>query len=151
MRVVLLDAGPLGLVTNPRPSPEALRCSEWLEELRANGVQVLVPEIADYELRRELLRAGKTTGVQRLDDLKTRIGFVPLTTAAMLQAADFWAQARRQGQPTAPDDALDGDAILAAQAAILIAQGGDVVIATTNVGHLARFVPARRWQEITSA
>jgi hypothetical protein len=25
----------------------------------------------------------------------------------------------------------------------------DVVIATTNVGHLARFVAARRWEEIT--
>ena len=39
--------------------------------------------------------------------------------------------------------------ILAAQAATL--GFPDVVIATTNVGHLSRFVRAELWQQITSA
>ena len=59
------------------------------------------------------------------------------------------AQARRQGQPTADDKALDGDVILAAQAMTL--GGTDVVIATTNVGHLSRFVPAALWPDIPAA
>jgi hypothetical protein len=145
---ILLDAGPLGLVTNPRGGAEAAQCSAWLSELLRRGAQVRVPEIADYEVRRELFRAGKTPGVRQLDALAVQIGYVPLTTAAMRQAAVFWAQLRQQGQPTAGKDALDGDVILAAQAAILIGMGNTVVIATTNVGHLSRLVPAQRWQEI---
>lgn len=148
-RIVLLDAGPLGLVTNPRGAPETIRCVRWMRALLWNGVRVVVPEIADYEVRRELLRARKRTGVARLDRLRTRVGYVRITTETMLLAAEFWAQARRQGRPTTDDRALDGDVILAAQAVILGHGGDEVVIATTNAGHLGRFVDARTWEEIT--
>ena len=66
----------------------------------------------------------------------------------MRQAALFWAQMRQMGLPTATDDALDGDVILAAQAAIVRGLGEDVVVATTNVRHLARLVPAEQWDQI---
>jgi hypothetical protein len=66
----------------------------------------------------------------------------------MLQAAQFWAQLRQIGLPTAPVDALDGDVILAAQASLLRALGVDAIIATTNVRHLERLVPAERWDRI---
>ena len=85
---------------------------------------------------------------QRLNQLKADLGYVAITTATMLQAEAYWAQLRQEGKPTAPDLALDGDVILAAQAALLIGIGHDVVIATTNVGHLARLVPAEEWQKI---
>jgi predicted nucleic acid-binding protein len=148
-QVVLLDAGPLGLVTNPRRSRQSVACAQWLQALVARGTRVMVPEIADYEVRRELLRANKVRGLARLDALARLLEYLPLTTAAMRQAALFWAQARQQGQPTADDKALDGDVILAAQAMTLgIA---DVVIATTNVGHLSRFVPAMVWPGISAA
>jgi predicted nucleic acid-binding protein len=147
--IVLLDAGPLGLVTNPRATPENLECNKWLEALLLNGFQVYVPEIADYEVRRELLRANKLQGVRRLDELKNAIGYIPLNTEMMLKAAEFWAQVRQQGQPTADDKALDGDVILAAQADILGNDGVvSVIIATTNVGHLSRLVPASTWRDI---
>ncbi len=146
--IVLLDAGPLGLVTNPKASPMADQCNRWLEALLVQGTRVLIPEIADYEVRRELLRAGKVRGVAQLDQFKRALGYLPLTTETMLQAAAFWAQARRQGQPTADDKALDADVILAAQAATLGQVGEPVVIATTNVGHLARFTLARYWHDI---
>ncbi|HEY8323345.1 MAG: hypothetical protein ACHQ1E_07290 [Ktedonobacterales bacterium] len=149
--IVLLDAGPLGLVTNPRATHESLRCKQWMVDLLSQGAQMLVPEITDYEVRRELIRAGRTRGITHLDQLKTTAGYLSITTQAMLLAAELWAQARRQGQPTAPDLALDADVILAAQAQLLARQQPEpVVIATTNVGHLARFVPARLWREITS-
>lgn len=76
---------------------------------------MIVPEIADHEVRRELLRAKRTKGVKRLDELKSRIGYLTITTDAMLRAAEFWAQARQMGYPTADDKALDADVILAAQ------------------------------------
>jgi predicted nucleic acid-binding protein len=147
-RIVLLDAGPLGMVTNPKSSPETDRCNRWLEGLLLNGVEVAIPEIADYEVRRELLRADKTKGIQRLDALKTTLRYVPITTEAMLKAAEFWAEARKQGKPTADDKALDGDVILAAQATLVAGEGDEVVIATTNVGHLSRFVTAQLWEDI---
>lgn len=149
--MVLLDSGPLGLVTHPRGGRDARDAKDWLAGLLAARVQVRVPEIADYETRRELLRAGRSGAVARLDDLAGRVGYVPITTAAMRRAAAFWADARSRGRPTAPDHALDGDVILAAQAAEL-ADGGDndVVVATTNVGHLSRFVAARHWSEVSA-
>jgi predicted nucleic acid-binding protein len=147
-QVVLLDTGPLGLVTNPKRSPQSVACAQWLQTLVVRGIRVIVPEIADYEVRRELLRAKKEKGLARLDALASRLEYLPITTAAMRQAAVFWAQARQQGQPTADDKALDGDVILAAQAMTLGV--ADVVIATTNVGHLSRFAPAALWPDLTT-
>jgi len=147
-RVVLLDTGPLGLLTNPKITPDNLACTRRLQSLSNQGVSVLAPEIADYELRRELLRAGKTTGIVRLEAVIAQAEYLPLTTAAMRQAAAFWAQARQQGQPTAGDKTIDGDVILAAQAATLGLP--DAVIATTNVGHLSRFTAADLWQNVTA-
>jgi len=106
-QVVLLDTGPLGLVTNPRRSPQSVACAQWLQALVAHSIRVIVPEIADYEVRRELLRAKKERGLARLDALASRLEYLPLTTAAMRQAAVFWAQARQQGQPTADEKALE--------------------------------------------
>ncbi|HZC05280.1 MAG TPA: hypothetical protein VE338_06535 [Ktedonobacterales bacterium] len=149
--IVLLDAGPLGLVTNPRATGESLRCKQWLVDLLSQGVRVIVPEIADYEVRRELIRARRMRGVAHLDQFKATAGYLPLTTETMMRAAELWAQARQQGQPTAPDRALDADVILAAQALLLAQHEREpVVIATTNVGHLARFAPAQLWRDIVA-
>lgn len=144
--MILLDAGPLGLISHPRNNPEI---KEWLQRFIRAGVTIAIPEIADYEVRRELLRAHKPTSIKRLDTLKLSLVYLPITTDVMLQAAEFWAQMRRQGQPTAIDAALDGDVILAAQAAARIAQGDDAIIATTNARYLERLVLAKRWQDIT--
>jgi predicted nucleic acid-binding protein len=149
--LVLLDAGPLGLVTNPRATPENQQCKQWLMALTTAGIRVLVPEITDYEVRRELLRADKRRGITRLDQLKASAGYLPLTTATMLQAAELWAQARRQGLPTADPKELDADTILAAQAMLLRRPGDTVVVATTNVGRLQRFITADLWQKLTVA
>jgi predicted nucleic acid-binding protein len=145
--VILLDTTPLGLLVHPNPSATAIACNQWLDSHIAQGSRVIVPEIADYELRRELLRTNRKRGLSNLDHLIQQIEYLPLTTTAMRQAAGFWAQARQQGQPTAGDQALDGDVILAAQAATL--NEPNVVVATVNVKHLSRFVPADLWQNIS--
>jgi predicted nucleic acid-binding protein len=145
-RTILLDAGPLGLVTNPKRSPQSFACAQWLQAQIASGARILLPEISDYEVRRELLRAQKIKGIERLDALAGLLQYLPLSTAAMRQAAALWAKARQQGQPTAADKALDADVILAGQAIAL--EVPDVLIATTNVGHLSRFVPAELWENI---
>ena len=146
--VILLDAGPLGLITNPRASQETRACNQWLESLALKEIEVKIPEIADFEVRRELLRADKFKGIERLNDLQRYLDYVPLTTQTMLKAAQFWAQVRKQGMPTADDKALDGDVILAAQATLIQDEGHEVIIATTNVGHLSRLAQAKKWRDI---
>jgi len=97
-------------------------------------------------VRRELILANKLTGIQGLDELKAILTYLPITTSVMLKAAELWAQARRTGRLTADPKALDGDVILAAQAMSVMGEGNEVVIATTNVGHLSQFIDAREWR-----
>lgn len=151
-RIVLLDAGSLGLVTHPRP--EANReAALWLRDLLTADTSVMVPEISDYEVRRELIRARRTKGVARLDRLAANIGYLPINTEAMRHAATFWAEARNRGQPTASDESIDADVILAAQAKSLSKEENtnEIVVVTTNVGHLSRFVPAAHWRDISTS
>src|SRR6267378_8586660 len=112
--IILLDTGPLGLVTHPNASPVNDACNEWLRSQISNQKLIVVPGISDYELRREMIRIGSTRGIARLEALKNSLRFAPITTAVMNQAAIFWARARSMGEPTAADHALDGDMILSA-------------------------------------
>jgi len=54
----------------------------------------------------------------------------------------------RLGRKSAADDSLDADVILAAQAALLSADGDEAIIATTNVRHLGLFTSAENWKHI---
>jgi predicted nucleic acid-binding protein len=148
-KLILLDSGPLGIFSNPGKSQITSDCRAWAEKHQQHGNVLVVPEIADYEVRRELLRAGKSSGLDRLDLIKSTFAYLPITTAVMLRAAQFWAQARKSGRPMAVDAALDADVILSAQAAILIDEGSAVVIASSNPRHLSMFVPAAEWQTIS--
>ena len=150
MVLLVLDSGPLGVVSNPSANRLTQEALEWVRAHQRAGDELVIPEIADYEVRRELLRAGKTSSVVRLDDLCTGLTYLPLTTRVMHDAASLWADARNAGRPTADAAALDGDVILAAQArrAQLDFAPEPVVVATSNVAHLARYTDARLWSEI---
>lgn len=145
-----MDAGPLGQVTNPRATEINEKCRRWLLDTLDGGALVVIPEIADYEVRRELLRGNKTAGLRRLDALKSdpSLVYLPLNTAAMLRAAAYWAAARQRGTPTADDRALDADVILAAQVDGFRRDGDRVVVATSNPIHVRMFVVAERWEDI---
>lgn len=147
-RLLLLDAGPLGLVTIPRESEQAMEARRWQRAQVARGAQAPVSDIADYEVRRELLRAGRHRGIEHLDELRLRFGSLPVTAEVMAIAATYWAEARRRGRPTALDDDLDCDVSLSAQATIAAREGDEVIIATTNIRHLSLFADARHWREI---
>jgi hypothetical protein len=68
-RVIVLDTGPIGLITNPKLSAQGIACNQWLHRQFRASNRVIVPEIVDYEVRRELLRANKMRGLARLDGL----------------------------------------------------------------------------------
>ncbi len=146
MSVVVLDSTPLGILCHPRNPPKVMACRQWVNDLLAAGRRVIVPEIADYEVRRELIRLGSQIALTHLDQLAIRLEYLPLTTGTMRYAAELWAQARSAGKPTAPDHALDADVIVAAQA---LGLNTPVVVATGNPAHLSRFVAAEIWSNIT--
>ena len=58
-RTIFLDTGPLGVLTNPKRPPETVAALGWAIALMSAGHRLMVPAIADYEVRRELERAGK--------------------------------------------------------------------------------------------
>ena len=107
-RLILLDSGPLRMVTNPKATGTPLDCQLWLKSLLRRGEKVAIREISDYEVRRELLRANLLRSLQRLDNLKQVLDYISIQTATMFLAAELWAEARKIGQPTADRKALDG-------------------------------------------
>ena len=152
-KVIVLDSGVLGIVTNPKSTLQTQDCTAWLLGHLNRGALAFIPEIADYEVRRELVRSNKQRGLQRLDAFNAALYYEPLTTTTMRHAAQLWAQSRQQGKPTAPPQSLDCDVILCAQALQIKARprhaDDDLVVATTNTRHLRQFVAAEEWQDIS--
>jgi predicted nucleic acid-binding protein len=140
---VMLDSGPLGRLAHA-DYRRNFELHTWLERLLDNDVPVFLPEIADYEVRRNLILEELTGSLTNLDALASLITYVPITTADMRRASVLWAQSRRTGHATGHPKELNADVILAAQAMRLRA-----TVATGNLRHLSQLVPARLWTDIT--
>ena len=78
-----------------------------------------------------------------------KLEYAPVTREILIRASELWAEARNSGRRTASDDALDVDVILAATAIALQSDDDQVVVATANLRHLARFVPSMLWEHIS--
>jgi predicted nucleic acid-binding protein len=137
---LLLDTGVLGQICHPRRHDDV---RAWFRRaVREHAL--LVSELADYELRRELLRLGAVRSLARLDELARELLYAPITTATWRRAASLWATARTAGVVTASRDALDGDVLVAAQAIEETA-----VVVTTNVRHFeALGTDALEWNAV---
>lgn len=142
--IYLLDTGPLGLLAHDKPA-HRVPIQNWLVQEVTAGATVYISEVADFEVRRELARliaAGQlpASRLHRLDQLATVFTYLPVSTAMWRRAADFWADARSHGLPTASPAALDADVLVAAQAAEVQA-----TVVTNNPGHIGRWVPVQTW------
>lgn len=147
---IILDSGPWGLVTQrPGKSQRADDCQAWLHQVIAKGRLVYVPEIVDYEVRREISRAGNAAGLQRMDVFLKTLEYLPINTPAIRLAADLWGQIRNANLTTAHPHALDGDVILCAQVLSWLPALVSPVVATVNAAHISRFLPADLWENIT--
>jgi predicted nucleic acid-binding protein len=135
---LLLDTGVVGQICHPRKYQDV---RHWFADAVGQH-EFLLSEVADYELRRELIRIGATRSLTRLDELARELRYVPVTTATWRSGANLWAWLRRTGKPSAADSGLDGDVLIAAQA---IAEQAAVV--TTNPRHFEPLVRAMRWDE----
>lgn len=138
---LMLDTSVLGRVCHPRK--DLVARGRMLAAVRGEEHVVIVPAVAEYELRRELLLAHSTTSLAHLDDLCRVAMYAPVSVEVLRHAAALWADLRRRGLPTADRHALDGDVILAAQA---LEYGATVV--TDNVKHLSRMIDTIRWEDV---
>ena len=150
-KVIYVDSTPLGMLTLGRQVAEAEECRQWMADCLAARLVVILPEIADYEVRRELTRTNAAARLKRLDGVATDLGAIcqPISTPVLRLAAQLWADLRRTGRPTADPHALDGDVILGA--GLLVAEAADpaaAVVATSNAAHLGRLVPCDDWRNI---
>jgi hypothetical protein len=67
------------MITNPKASSvEVQECKLWFNTLPQRNYTVMLPEITDYEVRRELLRVGKIKSIRRLDRLKLQLPYLAL-------------------------------------------------------------------------
>lgn len=139
---LLLDTMILGDLCHPKLDISQ-PAWQWVSGILDVGDDyVFLSELCDYEIRRKILHLinqGQKThkSIKRLDDLAATLEYLPITTPVMRKASEFWAESRSRGQPTSSELALDGDVILAAQAALIGA-----TIVTSNRKHLSQFVPA---------
>jgi hypothetical protein len=144
-KIILLDSGPLGLLCHQFAGPQVVAARNHLDLVSQAGHRVVIPEIIDYELRRELIRIGSGNGLSSLNWLGVHFDYLSVTTTALRLAADLWARARATGR-TASSARLDVDVILTAQALTLGVP--NVVIATGNVKHFTMNVVADLWENI---
>ncbi|MGH9482410.1 MAG: type II toxin-antitoxin system VapC family toxin [Terriglobales bacterium] len=148
---MVLDSGELGMIVRPQKNSDV---TIWLHDQAARGAYCCLPEIVDFELRRELLFQDFADSLQRLDQLHDALLYLPVDTATLRTAAQLWAESMRAARPVAHPKELNVDVILAAQARRVHLQlrvpadSVAAVVATDNVGHLGRFVTAKRWDEI---
>ncbi len=149
-KYIILDSTPIGLILQRKNLPLAEACREWLRDKLTEGRRLVLPEIIDYENRRELLRLKNDRSLRDLDLFGTAEPdrYLPLTSAALKLAAQLWADARLGGYATASDKALDVDVILAAQALTSGLPATDFIVATSNLRHLSLFVPSELWPKI---
>jgi hypothetical protein len=160
---IILDTGPLGDLVNPYDNPKTRAIRAWMRAHLDKGVRFVIPEIADYEVRRsDILNVlnspfgpcDSAAALYLLDQLKTAITYEPLTTPTILLAARLWAEKRKGTAKGDPEHhpKLDADIIITAQA---IQKSGDhdpVVIATMNLKDFlfspTPTVTAEEWQKI---
>ena len=129
-KIIFLDAGPLGILVNPRTPP---------------------PPLTVAALRRII---GLTSDGHRLGAWNTAQPdrYLPLTDSALRRGAELSAQARNSGTLPADPRERNGNVLIAAQALDYEATWGialaGLAVATVNIGHLSLFVPADAWTNI---
>src|SRR5262245_16953141 len=96
--LILLDTGILWLAVHPNASAVSGPICRWMINLALAGYEFAIPEICDYEARRELVRKPAPKQLANLDGLsRASATYLPITTSIMRRASELWAQMRRCG------------------------------------------------------
>ena len=153
--VFLFDSSPLSVLTNTKYPQVTVDAIQWSRDLMHSGTKIIVPAIADFELRRELTRTRSVNSLTALDKFNGSVTdrYLALTDSALKRAAVLWALARNRGVlPADPKRAqwrcIDCGASSGISSLHMGIATSDLVIDTVNSGHLSLFVPAALWSDI---
>ena len=137
---LLLDTGVLSEICHGKVERPV---RGWFERISQRH-DVLLSDVADYEVRGELVRSKALRGLALLDGMPVRAQRLRMTDATWLRAATLWAQLVPLGRP--PAKGIAGDVHLAAQADL---EGATVV--TYNLKDFADVVSASLWTNVPIA
>ncbi|MEP7119886.1 MAG: PIN domain-containing protein [Byssovorax sp.] len=116
---------------------------EWFQSLLLRGAdapEILVSVLADYELRKTLIRRGASTSLGQLDSLAGSMTYVSVTAEAVRRAADLAAR-------LSPEDRRqisDVDVLIAAQAEL----AGALLVTSDHRLRAMPEITAKDWSEI---
>lgn len=153
--IILIDSGVLGILSNPNESATTIKCEEWLYNKIVKGCTILTSQICKYEVKRSLLlcqeqKPSQVSGIQKLAELENLIDFIDVKPPDIETACQLWVQSIVEGIQVAPMMDVNFDIIICAQFKRLELEnpGREIVIATTNLRHLQRFVKADLWENL---
>lgn len=142
-RVAVIDSGPLGEIIKRHPSADTIR---WIEFINENKIALRIPEIIDYETRRELILQGLKGNIESYKSISNLTKYrqtnrlIPLEPSITLtDACELWADLRFNSQPTADRKNIDVDVILVTQALSMKKDFDEIIIVTGNLSDLRRF------------
>jgi predicted nucleic acid-binding protein len=137
---ILLDSGPLGkMVHQERTYIEPTRLLEKFA--KDNGISLLIPEIIEMELKKELVNRGFVKSIRKLNKFGQQDRIIKLTQDDRLLAKEIENNLRKEGKSISKE-IPSNDGILAAQAINLkISQEYEkVIILTENIKHITKLV-----------
>ena len=120
----------------------------------ARAVYIVSSDICDYEIRRGLLLTKKKlrggSGLSNLEDLRTRIDFLPVDHNVFALASELWAENLVNSQPNKSIENIDADIIIAAHWQLLKDDypGRRVVIVTENIEDFRKLCDVDSWRNI---
>ena len=134
---LLLDTNTLTELCHPH---RGLRVRRWFEAMHVRHT-VFLSGVAEYELRRELVRNHSVRALDALENLAERLPYVPMDRPMWKCAAVVWADQVAKGRM--PAQGISGDTLLAAQALVVRA-----VVITENLKHFEGIVLAMSWTDV---
>jgi toxin FitB len=134
--LIILDSAPLGFFCNPKNRDNYKKLSNFVKSL---NFSIGVPEIIDYELRRNLELENLQKSISLLSQFQQRRQLISLESEDLIRAAELWAWCRKQGSTTTENKGIDIDVILVSQALSRKDFFNKVVILTIDTGDLSVF------------
>lgn len=141
---LILDTNVVSRAILPAAQNESFTC--WLKSIdQRSGIELLLSAAVDYEIRRHLLckflKDPSFKGVQRLEQFRKFVTYLPILEQDWLEACSIWANKRNSGTPTGNDKSSDLDSVIAAQARRL-----EATVITENVKDFEKVVTCCHWQ-----